>query len=107
MEIGTNPSYEAKLVKTEKGEAILELHLPKETLEINVSADDQSSLNDVFAKLISEVIANPYQFRFAPSNEADFTALNEVCQKYIEILNNDLNSVWKDYCENKIVVESN
>ena len=54
------------------------------------------------------MIEEPFNFSFKKSEEEEAKGLNEVCEKYISILNNDLKGVYEEYLTgiNEITLES-
>ncbi len=89
-------TYNAKLEKTEENKWALQLYLD-DKLTIFVSEEKQEYLTSVFNTLIQKMIEEPFNFMFVASNEDDAKGLNEVCEKYIAILNNDLKGVYEEY----------
>ena len=65
--------------------------------KINLSEDNQDYLKEVFNTLIKKMIDDPFYFIFIESIEEDAKGLNEICEKYISILNNDLKGVYEEY----------
>lgn len=91
--------YKAYLKKNEDGKWVLLLKAEKE-LPIDLSAEDQEYLKDIFNELIGEMLNHPFHFVFIAAEEKEALGLNEVCEKYIAILNNDLKGVREDYENN-------
>lgn len=89
-------SYNANLEKTSEEKWFLCLCL-NQTIKIDLSAENQEYLKDVFNILIKNMLENPFYFLFIKSIEEDAKGLNEVCEKYISILNNDLKGVYNEY----------
>ena len=99
-------TYEAVLKKNNE-KWVLCLCLEQNS-EIDLSAKDQEYLKNVFNVLIKKMIEEPFNFSFEKSEEEEAKGLNEVCEKYISILNNDLKGVYEEYLTgiNEITLES-
>lgn len=99
-------TYEAVLKKNNE-KWVLCLCLEQNS-EIDLSAKDQEYLKNVFNVLIKKMIEEPFNFSFKKSEEEEAKGLNEVCEKYISILNNDLKGVYEEYLTgiNEITLES-
>ena len=89
-------TFDAILRKKEDTKWVLFLQLDP-SLEIDLSATEQDYLKNVFNSLIKKMIVSPFYFAFKKSDEDDAKGLNEVCEKYISILNNDLKGVYEEY----------
>lgn len=98
-------TYEAVLKKNNE-KWVLCLCLEQNS-EIDLSAKDQEYLKNVFNVLIKKMIEEPFKFSFKKSEEEEAKGLNEVCEKYISILNNDLKGVYEEYLNgiNEITTE--
>lgn len=83
-------------LKKKEGQDFLILELDKEDLYISLNEKDQKNLPDIFKKIISHTFDEKFKFVFSKSSELDDFSLNEVCEEYIEMLNNDLENIFNN-----------
>lgn len=88
----------ANLTKINDEPISWELNIETEKpVKIYLSETNQEDLKDVFNELIREMIEEPYELKFHPLDISEAKSMNEVCEKYIDILNNDLKGVFDEY----------
>lgn len=69
----------------------------KKPVKLLLSETNQEYLKEAFNSLIREMIENPYELKFCPLDIPEAKSMNEVCDKYVDILKNDLKGVFDEY----------
>ena len=99
--------YDAELVSSEDGKNFfLVLKVPNNTQKILLSDTDQADLDKVFYSLIKELLAKPFKFSYKKNENTELVGMNQACEKYVEILNNDLQGILDEGKTELLVPES-
>ncbi len=88
-------------LKEDSGKFLLEFCLTNDSPTINLSDKDQSTLPNVYKSIINEVVEQG-SFNFVLKNSIKSNSyIVEICNKFMSLLNNDLNSISKEISEFK------
>ena len=100
-------AYDAELVSSEDGKNFfLVLKVPNNPQKILLSDTDQADLDKVFYLLIKELLAKPFKFSYKKNENTELVGMNQACEKYVEILNNDLQGILDEGKTELIAPES-
>lgn len=68
----------------------------KNELEINVSKNDESNLNNIFSKILENALDEKFEFELRVDNSCKNQTIIEIAKGYILELNKELNEVYQE-----------
>ena len=68
----------------------------KNELEINISKNDESNLNNIFSKILENALDEKFEFELSVDNSCKNQTIIEIAKGYIFELNKELNEVYQE-----------
>lgn len=68
----------------------------KNELEINISKNNESNLNNIFSKILENALDEKFEFELSVDNSCKNQTIIEIAKGYIFELNKELNEVYQE-----------